>query len=59
MNTWFQTDIDADVLFFAEKLAREKDPARQEKIKKQIALLQDAVVIYGKYHGGYRDSDDI
>ncbi len=35
-----------DVAHFKSKLDRETDPARQEKLKKQIELLEDAIVIY-------------
>lgn len=41
-----QVEVDADIAFFEQKLAAEKDPERQIKIRRQIELLKDAVIIY-------------
>ena len=40
------TEAIQDVEFFKKKLAATTDPDDQEKLKRQIELLEDAVVIY-------------
>lgn len=36
----------SDTLYFESKLERETDPVKREKIKKQLELLNDAIIIY-------------
>lgn len=46
MKPYTEFDYQDDIRYFKEKLAITKDAPGRERLEKQIALLEDAVVIY-------------